>query len=141
MKKLTLSIILIVASLTLMAQKVPDCDTAKNSFTIIDQPCKVKVFKAGKFIGYTEKNDHWVATTATCLWAYKGSPGNIFQEASRLTLGAANYQYYIQFGYPDLPKWGVDNPSETKDKYIIHIKRKQLKWLNDSTAVYSNPKK
>lgn len=33
--------------------------------------------------------------------------------------------------------WYVDNPDSSGGKYIIHLNRKNFKWLNDSTAVYS----
>jgi hypothetical protein len=79
--------------------------------------------------------------TTKISWAKTGS---LDLSTGSPMIGVAPYKlftyHWVTFSGENRPTWSVDNPEKTKDKYIIHIKRKQLKWLNDSTAVYAYPK-
>jgi hypothetical protein len=134
--KTTLTILLIVFCSFVFGQKInplKPCDTSKLSFfTVNTIPCLVPVINAGKLTGYTEQIFRSYPTSASRLY-----------RLSDFLIGNTKPSFYkwIIFEYPDRPQWSIDDPDTTKGKYIIHIKRKYVHWLNDSTMVYSYPKK
>jgi len=112
------------------------CDTSKTAFTFISVPCLIPFYKDNKLVGYTEKNKQWSGLyTSLTLSGITGnaSIGSIISDYSPSKL--------IQFSADNLLRWSVDYPRPNDKKYIIHMKRKYLHWLNDSTATYNYPNK
>lgn len=133
MKKLLLLTILLLSVIWCFAQQtafVPDC---KDNLSVFQTyPCKIPVIKAGKTVGYTEKNFSFYTAAALSSTMLDKYPILSFSNSIK----PPHYKWLmIQPKYGKA--WYVDNPDSSGGKYIIHMNRKNFKWLNDSTAVYS----
>jgi hypothetical protein len=129
MKTIT-TILLIICSLNLFGQKIKTanlkpCDTGKATaiFMIDTVPCLVPVIHDDKLTGYTEQIFRDYRTTSYTM---------LTQPIFNLVANMPLHYEWIQFEYPNRPHWSIDNPDTSKDKYVIHIKRKYVRWLNDS---------
>ena len=136
---LILLILLILSCSFAFGQKVKTanlklCDTDKFSLAPLDtMPCLVPVIKAGKLTGYTEQIFR-ERLTATASF-FDGQPNFAFNTITGLSFTL------ITMEYKNMPKFSIDYPKDTDTAYVIHIKRKYVHWLNDTTMVYSYHKK